>query len=73
MSHFFTVCGSVLLVFCSIWAYLWLEIIRDPHDELSDFYEKNPITKLCVQILNRIWIIGLFFGVGFLFIGMATS
>lgn len=68
MSQIFVVSGAVLLVFCVIWAGLWLEVLRDPKNELSDFYVQHPRTKTWVGLMNKLWVPALGTGVVFLII-----
>ena len=43
MHHILLFSGSALLIFSFIWAYLWLEVFRDPTGELQCFYVHNPV------------------------------
>lgn len=66
MNDFFLVIGVLLLVFCFISVYVWLEIFRDPKKELEVFYIENPSMKKIVFFLREKWMI--FFLVGIFFV-----
>lgn len=66
MSQIFAVCGAILLIFCAIWAGLWLEVWRDPKGELSDFYVRHPRAKAWVGLMNRLWVPAVGAGIIFL-------
>lgn len=69
MSKFFTAAGSVMLIFCVIWGYSWLEVWRDPKGELADFYARHPRTKARVALANRLWVPALVAGLVFVVLG----
>ena len=70
MSNFFVTTGGVLLIFCFIWAYVWLEVGRDPKRELRDFYLRYPWTEKWVFFVNRLWLPSLALGTIFVVIGL---
>jgi hypothetical protein len=72
MSRFFIAVGAVLLIYCCIWGYSWLEVWRDPKGELADFYARHPRTKAWVSLGNRLWVPALVGGLTFLIAGIMT-
>ncbi len=66
MSQPFGVIGAAFLVFCFIYAYLWLEVLRDPKNELQVFYSRHPWLHRSLAILNKAWPLFLFLGAGFI-------
>ena len=73
MSQFLTAIGAIMLVFCLIWALLWLEVRRDPKNELTDFYKQHPLSKSVVLLAKRIWAPMLVSGLCFLIAGAITG
>ena len=68
MNTFLTASGAALLVFCFIWAAVWLEVTRDPKEELRDFYTRHPDVQRWVKVTNRLWL--PIFIIGLIFIGL---
>lgn len=66
MSQAFVVIGAALLVFCFIYGYLWLEVLRDPKNELQGFYSQYPWLKRVIAILNKAWLPTLFLAAVFI-------
>ncbi len=73
MSQFIPVIGAVMLVFCAIWGFLWLEVLHDPKNELKEFYIKHPQAKAAVILANRLWVPMLVFGVCFSIAGLVVG
>lgn len=65
MSKLFTAIAAVMLIFCVIWGYSWLEVWRDPKAELINFYQRNPRAKVWVARINKLWIPALLAGLIF--------
>ena len=66
MSQVFVVIGAVFLVFCSIYGYLWLEVLRDPKNELQSFYSQHPRLHRILTIINKAWLLFVFLGACFI-------
>lgn len=62
MYHVLLVSGSALLIFSFIWGYLWLEVLRDPKNELQSFYVQSPSVHKAITALNKIWLPALLLG-----------
>lgn len=65
MRHMLLFSGSALLMFSFIWAYLWLEVFRDPKGELQSFYVQNPSAHKAITALNKILFPALLLGATF--------
>lgn len=63
MQKTFLVTGSVLVAFSFVWGYLWLEVLRDPEQELRDFYLRYPSIRKVVAALSKAWLPVLLLGV----------
>ncbi len=48
--------GAVLLIVSFIWGYLWLEVLRDPKNELQSFYSQHPTLHRTISVLNKAWL-----------------
>ena len=73
MHHILLFSGSALLIFSFIWAYLWLEVFRDPKGELQCFYVHNPVAYKAITALNKIWLPVLLLGVTFVAVTLFIS
>jgi len=73
MSQFFTAVGTAMLIFCVIWGYSWLEVWRDPKNELTDFYSRHPRTKMWVELINKLLVPALAAGIFFVVVGVMTG
>lgn len=56
MRIFVLFAGGTLLIFSFLWGYLWLEVLRDPKNELADFYKKRPLLNKTIATLNMSWL-----------------
>ncbi|MHB1670213.1 hypothetical protein [Thiomonas sp.] len=54
--------GVGILIYEFIWLYIWLEVIRDPKQELLQFYNEHPVVEYLVRIAKSIWWPMLFAG-----------
>jgi carbon starvation protein CstA len=61
--------GSALLVVSFVWGYFWLEVLRDPKNELQGFWMKFPRTHQIVAGLNALWLPALL--LGFILVAMS--
>lgn len=73
MHHMLLFSGSALLIFSFIWAYVWLEVFRDPTGELQCFYVQNPVAYKAITELNKIWLPVLLLGVTFVTLTLFIS
>ena len=69
MSQVFTAVGAVMLTFCTIWGYSWLEVWRDPKEELKGFYARHRIATALISLMNKAWLPSLIAGIGLLMAG----
>lgn len=70
MRHMLLIFGSTLLTFCLIWAYLWLEVLSDPKNELKNFYVQNPSVHKSITVLHKTWLPALLLGAAFIAVAL---